>query len=342
MNMKRRKLKGMTLMEVVVSLAVYAVIGLLIAEIMSLVNATMKATNQLNRRLSYEAKFADNLLYSDGNNSFASNGVTVSLSGTGAHPFNIVTGGTVYQTNATNMEHTETGRMIISNDTNYRFLVFTKTIGSSPAPSDVFYVDLVIGPSNNLASNHISKIIVDASGVLGGGAYINNTEAGSLVQQQVLFDSSTSHTPPAGDGTQVGVIGLESQETGTLLHLAVPAMDAVSGDPLLDPTTPNGPARGQIRVLIFRTVFDQTGHGYNWYESGDVGTISIGFTPGDPRVDANTFPADAVLNLDFVLSTENPNTHERSFFGGVTYTWNPAEVATSPNYLVANEAVGSH
>ena len=59
----KRKLKGMTLMEVVVSLAVYAVIGLLIAEIMTLVNATMKATNQLNRRLSYEAKFADNFLF---------------------------------------------------------------------------------------------------------------------------------------------------------------------------------------------------------------------------------------------------------------------------------------
>lgn len=56
-----KKRKGMTLIEVIVSLAIYGIMAMLVAEIMTLVNATMRATNQLNDRLSYEAKFADNL-----------------------------------------------------------------------------------------------------------------------------------------------------------------------------------------------------------------------------------------------------------------------------------------
>lgn len=60
--MKKRNLKGMTLMEIVVSMAVYGVLALLLVEIMSCVNGTMRITNQLNKRLAYEAKFADNRL----------------------------------------------------------------------------------------------------------------------------------------------------------------------------------------------------------------------------------------------------------------------------------------
>ena len=56
----KKKLKGMTLMEVIVSLFIYALLGLLLMEIMSVVNTTMISTNQLNERLSFEAKFADN------------------------------------------------------------------------------------------------------------------------------------------------------------------------------------------------------------------------------------------------------------------------------------------
>ena len=61
MQQKQMKRKGMTLLEVIISIAVYAVLALLLAEIMTLVNSTMRSTEQLNKRLSYEAKFADNL-----------------------------------------------------------------------------------------------------------------------------------------------------------------------------------------------------------------------------------------------------------------------------------------
>lgn len=57
---KKTAFKGMTLFEIVVSIAIYGVIALLLVEIMGTVNSTMRATTTLNERLSYEQKFADN------------------------------------------------------------------------------------------------------------------------------------------------------------------------------------------------------------------------------------------------------------------------------------------
>lgn len=57
-----KKQKGMTLFEIVISLGIYALLAMLLAEIMSVVNNTMTATSQLNERLAFQSKFADNKL----------------------------------------------------------------------------------------------------------------------------------------------------------------------------------------------------------------------------------------------------------------------------------------
>lgn len=59
------KRKGLTLIEIVISIAIYGVLALLIMEIMTLVNTLVKSTDQMTKRLSYEAKYADNLLTQD-------------------------------------------------------------------------------------------------------------------------------------------------------------------------------------------------------------------------------------------------------------------------------------
>ena len=63
--MKKRNLKGMTLMEIVVSMAVYGVLALLMVEIMSCVNGTMRITNQLNKRLAYDCAVLEHVLKID-------------------------------------------------------------------------------------------------------------------------------------------------------------------------------------------------------------------------------------------------------------------------------------
>lgn len=343
----KRKLKGMTLMEVVVSLAVYAVIGLLIAEIMTLVNATMKATNQLNRRLSYEAKFADNLLYSDGVGSFQRNDVTLTMhDASGA--FNITAPGSVFQTNADNMEHTE-NNLIINENTNYRFLVFTRGAASVPTPITVFYVDLNLGNASDIAANPITKIIIEGSGVPGySGAYAFGTESGPIYEKQILTDNHPADSDVTGTSPiAINYPGMESIASGSrILRIAVPAADAHGNAILPDPTDPNAaddPVKGNLIVRIFRGIQDQSGSKmYDWFEGEDVTFISRNFTnPQGLVLDAYGFPPSATLTLDFVLSAVNPNTDERSFFSGVTYVWNPNLDPSNPNYLVAQEAVGT-
>ena len=65
MNPKQTKRKGLTLIEIIISIAVYAVLALLLTEIMTLVNTMMRSTDQLNNRLNYEAKYADNQIITD-------------------------------------------------------------------------------------------------------------------------------------------------------------------------------------------------------------------------------------------------------------------------------------
>lgn len=56
----KQKVKGVTLVEIILSMAVYAVIALLLCSIMTTINKTMQATSAMDRRVAQEAKFADN------------------------------------------------------------------------------------------------------------------------------------------------------------------------------------------------------------------------------------------------------------------------------------------
>ncbi|MBP0988162.1 MAG: type II secretion system protein, partial [Oscillospiraceae bacterium] len=338
---RKRKLKGMTLIEVVISIAVYAVIGLLLTTIMSLVNSTMKATNQLNRRLSYEAKFADNMLLSDGASPFAAQNVDITLTNS-THSFNITAHGSEYTTDVDQMTRdNDPDKLIINPDTNYRFMVFTKTPEGARIPSEFFYLDLLLGSGVD-SSNPITKIIVDATDApRGDGIYAANEETGALYRTQVLTEQS-KHTAPTSDGTAVNYVGLESVVSGNrLLRLAIPATQG--GAALVNSTNASLGVRGSIVVKIFRTVKDKGGTGYNWYETNDVTLISKAYDKLSPAVpaeqevrdtlDCNQVPSEARLKLDFVLSAPNPNTGEMSYYDGVEYTWNPTADPSGAGYL---------
>ncbi len=354
MNTKR-KLKGMTLMEVVVSLAVYAIIGLLLAEIMTLVNATMKATNQLSRRLTYEAKFADNLLTSDGSSSFASEVRTITLTdGTingspSSNNFTISANGSMYTTNADNMQYTNVDKdptkMLISANTNYRFLVFGKTYRATPAVNDVFNLKLNLASdpavTSNLNDNPITKIIVDASGCPHfGGCFEYGTDDEDTTYPRQVLQSSTY--PQIDDDCKLVVntnFNILSNG-GELLHLAIPAADA-DGNALVNP---NGSLKGKIKVLIFRSIEDQIGNKYNWYDPSNkiLDALTVQFKGNRDKADKNGFPASVVLDLDFVMSAPNPNTGELSFFNSVEYIWNPNKSPDEDGYLVVGQATSSN
>ena len=209
----RRKLKGMTLIEVVVSIGVYATIGLLMTEIMSLVNATMQSTAQLNRRLSYEAKFADNLM-TDAGGGMAFSQDTVALTLTpadGSGGFEVHPNGIIYETNETNMmteggvQHRDAakeqnamqlaqGAGVQYKSVNYRFMSFPKNFIRTPAPADVFELKLNIDSGSIV--NKISKVQIAATQTPAGGFFVKNIDGmatNSVTSNYIsLFDADAA------------------------------------------------------------------------------------------------------------------------------------------------------
>ena len=59
MKKKKRKLSGMTLVEVLVALAVFAIISALLASACAGVTSTIRKTNRLNKKISVEAPDAE-------------------------------------------------------------------------------------------------------------------------------------------------------------------------------------------------------------------------------------------------------------------------------------------
>jgi len=168
---KKMKRKGMTLVEIILSIAIYALLALLLTEIMTVVNSTMKSTSQLNTRLNYEAKYADNLQTVDANGvTFALNAedVTRDDGTTGKAPavkVSIEFGGNTLSVDKDGnqlraSEYTTHYNGAISGvdyhaDTNYKFMTFNK-VGFPPSAkeSDSFWVHLVL-PDNADEITHI-------------------------------------------------------------------------------------------------------------------------------------------------------------------------------------------
>lgn len=155
-----KKQKGMTLMEIIVSCAVYALLALLIAETMTLVNSTMRSTNQLNRRLSYESKYADNMLTVDSSGvALTPRAVSVSINYGGTLTGRNMTGSVrqvavdPLNTDGDNNEFTKSGGeykmdftdssivgTVYHSQVNYRFMTFDKEVNSPSVAAPDFSV----------------------------------------------------------------------------------------------------------------------------------------------------------------------------------------------------------
>ena len=128
--MKKKQLKGMTLMEIIVSMAVYGVLALLMVEIMSVVNAEMRTTNQLNKRLAYEARFADNRMTSDTmdaefGSALTGTGRTMTITyGTGGAGGSISSAATEYTARYRNPNTADDK----TTQTNYKYMVFENSV----------------------------------------------------------------------------------------------------------------------------------------------------------------------------------------------------------------------
>ena len=59
MKKNKKKLKGMTLIEIIIALAVFAMLGVLLVTASNVINAHIRATNNLNRKVTVQGPIAE-------------------------------------------------------------------------------------------------------------------------------------------------------------------------------------------------------------------------------------------------------------------------------------------
>jgi len=183
---KKAQLKGMTLIEIVISMALYAVIAFLIAQIMTNVNATMRATHQLNERLSAEVKYADNRMVTGGDVSAEAqvrtdstrSQISISYDG-GTQDFDADVYTAIYE----NKDGTPTAV-----NTNYRYVVYSTHASSGPDWTAPFTLNVRI-PSSGYSWIDLDKAEVTntVNGSTATGTIVANGTDGVFNLYQIVI-----------------------------------------------------------------------------------------------------------------------------------------------------------
>ena len=191
MKQHKMKRKGMTLFEIIISIAIYAVLAALLTEIMTLINATMRSTREMNTRLAYEAKFADNLqdmpgFDHDDCNLFISYGGTNGDHVLGETPGGGTPSGThVVQYTVQYNPEAGIGGFNFHDGTNYKFMMFDK-VGQvqREKPGPTFKIELQLKPNHQ--ADKITRIKV---------LEVTDENTSQVITE---LKSDSEITPPAG------------------------------------------------------------------------------------------------------------------------------------------------
>ncbi len=315
----KKKLKGMTLMEVVLSIGIYGMIALLIAEIMSLVNATMQGTAQLNRRMNYEAKFADNHITNldDGSKLTAKAGntrVSFEITPPSRPSKTITASGTEYVCSDRTL-NLETKRDLtienkkISDGTHYRFIVFTSATRPTVHPEAKFDVTLTLTAP---LSKPIRKIVVE-------GNHYKQGETDFDYQNKVIY--STAFTV---DGN--------SHDTGIDEEFALSTLSSTdsSATRLFTISVPSEYYYGTLRVKLFNDVTDSQGNVYKFDNADDrktfhdkaAGMFGI-------QCDSGNFPAFKMAVLRYYTMSANAAGEIKQYYKEVEYNFDGTNFATA-------------
>ena len=171
----KKTLKGVTLIEIILSMAVYAVIALLLCEIMTTINMTMKSTTAMDRRFSAEAQYADNGITPEGEAVFAvptgQSISSISVTGEGVS-LNIDTLGlSVSEAQYLDSDHDYNGDSDPNSVSHFKFLSFRGDEPPAEAPDETafFYpFDIKLGDDRINLDDLSQHINVNVSKVVGG------------------------------------------------------------------------------------------------------------------------------------------------------------------------------
>ena len=197
-------------MEIVISMAIDGVLALLATQIMSSMNVLMRATDQLNDRLSYEAKYADNMqTANDSGTPFDMTPITYTVN-YGGH----LVGDAAREAAQYTMSY-PSDRVSGTNyaeNVNYRFLTFDKVLTDvSECPDGPFFIQLRLVPyfSDDVPADDADKEveIEKAKAIL--------EQAGPLqlsIGSPATFSEDDVVTSPTHDDIDLKALGLNGSQ----------------------------------------------------------------------------------------------------------------------------------
>ena len=199
-----KKQKGMTLIEVVISLGIYRLLALLLTEIMAVVNNTMTATNQLNARLAFQARYADNKI-TTGLNRTANGALTVSYGDNGTevgrfdHIDDDIDDTALVYNEYSGIYNNRTSRATIDyvEEVNYRFMTFDyREEAAAEYPGEHFQLQVYLFPyfrSAELSATEEAAAAAAARTLLAPARKIR-ISGGGKVYDPVSHELTTAYT----------------------------------------------------------------------------------------------------------------------------------------------------
>ena len=273
-----KKQKGMTLIEIVVSLGIYSLLALLLVEIMSVVNTTMRSTNQLNERLSFEAKFADNQIVTSASLENTGNlnityGVTNFTAGNETGRIGNAANPPRYNGYVTRYTNPKlVGTTDFSELVNYRFMTFSQTFNTVTFPGYAFNMQIMVVPflnRDNLTDAQKTQAQTDAFTFMSHISHIDVT-ANDATNNTHLIDETAPNLDVAPTYLAAGTRNLAS--TAAEMQSLVDMRDTANGGWLTNGTPtmhfaienltdPTNETRVQVSNDMTRTA-ESGGRGY--------------------------------------------------------------------------------
>lgn len=245
------KKKGMSLMEVILALAISGILSLLMVQVMDCVNATMRATTALNRRLSYEGKFADSLIANTGSSAKAIE-VRITYPGS-ATPI------TIPASSGRVTEHTLASKDG-SEGANYRFFTVGRSAANQPdPPSEFYYVQLEVealgdGQKDTLEEIQISGDALDCNYTFDTTTKLCKGTSKNTGALGASNSNSITSIPTGFAGSAPGANGTFTLQIPVSYH----TWSEVNGNPDL------GKGKVTVVVKMLHKVDGGTDKHYNW------------------------------------------------------------------------------
>ncbi len=346
-----KRAKGMTLIEIIVSMAIYAVIALLLSQIMMTVNATIRNTNSLNKRLTAESYYADNGIGGAIGMDMAVTADEDALSSIVCDVPASIDGSTRASVTFSKSDGTAMQRGIMSHASLYEY-AYQDEDEDFRNNNDVHYKFLSINSASSNGANNNEALRLSLQVITPLTSVNVNKVSGGVVENvtKVVITSTDLANPDEGTPNMktfpASKLNLETGGKASLLKVDDEASDGILLKRGFDSTDPGSKDKQTKKVHI--TIYGELATKYQGAifgmksdgKEGKTGVNEVEFIDGDVEVMSHkvgesssqwliSFYETAICNLD--IATTDVDGHNRPIIA--TYDVNSSAISGSPYKL---------